>query len=108
MTMKTYELNKTKAYQYGGTLFHRVRGKYLSADTPNAGPFYYRYAKPDGTAFAQCLHTEDKHEAATIARGIYMALSKDDKSKLSPRIEDVWDMYEQAEQNISEASMDDY
>ncbi|MBR4757708.1 MAG: site-specific integrase [Bacteroidaceae bacterium] len=108
MAMKTYELNKTKAYQYGGTLFHRVRGKYLSANTPDAGPFYYRYVKPDGTVFAKCLETEDRYEAASIAKGIYLALSKNVKDNTSPRIEDVWDRYEMAEQNISEASMDDY
>ena len=107
--MLTYSTKKNETY-FGGVLYHRAKGKYISADTPDAGPFYYRYTKSDGTVFAKCLETEDRYEAATIAKGIYLALAKDEdrKSKSTPRIADIWDRYELSQQNISDASMDDY
>jgi integrase len=106
--MRIYTTARTGNY-YGGTLYHRVRGKYFSADTPDAGPFYYRYVKPDGTVFAKCLETEDPYEAASIAKGMYLALTKNEaKGKPSIRMEEVWDLYEEAEQKVSDSSMDDY
>ncbi len=105
--MMQYTTRKKETY-FGGMLYHRVKGKYISADTPDAGPYYYRYKKPDGKVFTKCLETEDRYEAASIAKGIYLAFSKDKDNKASPQISEVWDRYEDAQQNISDSSMDDY
>lgn len=93
-----------------GTLHHRINGKYVNAEVPNAGPFYFRFKRPDGTYCCQSLGTEDRREAVLMANGIILALDQNNAYKDSRKttIEEIWDIYEAHDMNISEASMDDY
>lgn len=98
------------AYPMGGTLYRRVKGKYVNADVPNAGPFYFRFKQKDGTIRACCLNTEDRKEAVWIANGILIGQQgDDDKAKDSQiSIHEVWDRYEENALNLSNASLDNY
>ncbi len=98
------------SYPMSGTLYHRVNGRYLHADVPNAGAFYFRYKKPDGKICACCLNTEDRQEAVWIANGILIGQKSDaENAKASQMtIDEIWERFEENALDLSDASLDDY
>jgi integrase len=99
-----------KAYPLIGTLYHRINGKYVNADVSKSGPFYYRYKKPGGKYCCVCLGTEDRNQAVLVANGIIQALGlyEDEEQPQKIKIDQIWDIYEKNDREITVASMDDY
>ena len=111
MTTQTYQTTKrtySKPYPCSGTLYHRKNGRYINADVPNAGPFYFRYKRPDGKDVALSLGTEDRREATKVANSIITALGKDIDYGSSMGIAKIWDTYEANALNTTDATLDDY
>ena len=108
--MKINMKKPQKAYPLVGTLHYRINGKYVSADVAKPGPFYFRYKRPDGTYCCQCLRTADRNLAVLSANNIIQAfgLCENQGKTQKVKIDEIWDIYEDRDEDISDASLDDY